>query len=291
MSMSLMIEPEGAQARWDGTLQKLGRAAPPPVGSESETDYLRRLARVGKKLIPRAEPVYGVTFRKDSSDTLPDAHVLRFAEMVREAVERNLTNVTGMKPGTFKQVLRVDEATGLKIREFHGPRPFTVHAAVQARRAHQRAHGAGAVRREGRVAGAMVTPAQIIVLPVPMAGGWLRRYTRLPTTPQPKTPPGWPLHRDRPMPADDRQRLLEAGRRTIAAERERKAWESTHETGGPPIGVSGALQGESEERRARWLSARVGGCGWSRRNRRGNPPHSAAKASRSSAGSIGSANS
>jgi hypothetical protein len=45
--------------------------------------------------------------------------------MVREAVERNLTRTDNMEPGTFRTVMRVDEQTGLKTREFYGPRTFT----------------------------------------------------------------------------------------------------------------------------------------------------------------------
>jgi hypothetical protein len=122
--MSEQIEPVGAQAKWDGTFAKLDRSCPARRADESGTDYLRRLAIIGKRYIPKSEDIHGVTFRKDTADPLPDTAVAKFAEQVRTAVERNLYRTDNMQPGELRAVMRVDENTGTKIREFYGPDSF-----------------------------------------------------------------------------------------------------------------------------------------------------------------------
>jgi hypothetical protein len=108
------------QERWDSTFAKMDRSCPARRADEAAVDYLRRLSIIGKRYLPRDEKITSVTFK-----TLPDNVVPRFSEMVREAVERNLYRTDNMAPGTYRAVMRVDEQTGLKIREFYGPRPFT----------------------------------------------------------------------------------------------------------------------------------------------------------------------
>jgi hypothetical protein len=107
--MSVEIEPTGAQASWDGTFAKLDRSCPVRRADESGTDYLRRLAIIGKRYIPKSEDIHGVTFRKDTADPLLDNAVPKYAEMVREAVERNLYRTDNMEPGELRAVMRVDE--------------------------------------------------------------------------------------------------------------------------------------------------------------------------------------
>jgi hypothetical protein len=108
------------QSKWDDTFAKLDRSAPAQRADESSTNYLRRLSVIGKRYLPNSEKITNVTFK-----TLPDEVVPKFSELVRQAVERNLTRTDNMEPGTYKAVMRVDEQTGQKIREFYGPRPFT----------------------------------------------------------------------------------------------------------------------------------------------------------------------
>jgi hypothetical protein len=106
--------------RWDETFAKLDRACPARRADEATVDYYRRLSVIGKRYLQKSEQITNVTFK-----TLPDDVVPKFSELVREAVERNLTRTDNMEPGTFRAVLRVDENTGQKIREYYGPRPFT----------------------------------------------------------------------------------------------------------------------------------------------------------------------
>jgi hypothetical protein len=108
------------QERWQSTFEKIDRSCPARRADEAQVDYLRRLSVIGKRYLPKDEQITTVTFK-----TLPDEVVPKFSEMVREAVERNLTRTDNMQPGTYRTVMRVDEQTGLKIREFYGPRPFT----------------------------------------------------------------------------------------------------------------------------------------------------------------------
>jgi hypothetical protein len=114
----MSFEPTGIQARWDSTFQKLDRSCPAQRADESSTDYLRRLSRIGKRYIPAGEPIASVKF--DSS--LPDSVVSKFSEQMRQAVERNLYRTDNMEPGEVRAVMKIDEATGQKIREYYGPR-------------------------------------------------------------------------------------------------------------------------------------------------------------------------
>jgi hypothetical protein len=118
--MSVEIEATGAQGRWDSTFAKLDRTCPSRRADESEPDYLRRLSRVGRKYIPAGEEIAQVRF----DHTLPDAVVERYSELMRERVEANLYRTDNMEPGSMRSVLRVDENTGLKIREWIGPQSF-----------------------------------------------------------------------------------------------------------------------------------------------------------------------
>jgi hypothetical protein len=86
MMMAIQLEDDGIQSKWDRTFAALNRSAPARRADESETSYLRRLSRVGRKYIPRAEDIAKVDF-----DELPDAVVQRFAELMRAAVARNVT--------------------------------------------------------------------------------------------------------------------------------------------------------------------------------------------------------
>jgi hypothetical protein len=124
-----------AQARWDETFAKVDRSCPPQKADESETDYLRRLAIVGKKYIPKGEEIYQVTFRKDTADPLPDAYVERYSEMVRAAVERNIMRTDNMAPGEMRPVMQVDENTGAKHRLWIGPDSFVKAMGQPCRRA------------------------------------------------------------------------------------------------------------------------------------------------------------
>jgi hypothetical protein len=108
------------QERWDATFAKMDRSCPARRADESSTDYLRRLSRIGRRYIPAGEPIAKVRF----DHTLPDEAVGRFSEEMRQCVERNLVRTDNMEPGTFRAVMKVDEQTGLKTREFYGPRTF-----------------------------------------------------------------------------------------------------------------------------------------------------------------------
>ena len=108
------------QERWDGTFQKLDRSCPAQRADEGSTDYLRRLSRIGRKYIPAGEEIARVKF----DDTLPDAVVPKFSEMMRQCVEKNLRRTDNMQAGEMRPIIRVDENTGQKIREFIGPQSF-----------------------------------------------------------------------------------------------------------------------------------------------------------------------
>jgi hypothetical protein len=84
-----------------------------------EVDYLRRLARIGRKYIPRGEQIAQVSFAE-----LPDAVVPQYAEIMREAVERNIMRTDNMRPGDMRAVLITDENTGMKQRHWIGPESF-----------------------------------------------------------------------------------------------------------------------------------------------------------------------
>jgi hypothetical protein len=120
MTVTTQLVPEGNQARWDDTFQRLGRSAPAQRADESEPDYLRRLSRVAKKYIPLDEEITRVRF----DQTLPDNVVRRFSEMAREALLRSMVRTDNMRPGEFRQILETDENTGQKVRKFYGPRTF-----------------------------------------------------------------------------------------------------------------------------------------------------------------------
>jgi hypothetical protein len=108
------------QERWDGTFAKLDRSCPAQRADEDSTSYLRRLSRIGRKYIPAGEEIARVKF----DATLPDETVPKFSELMRAAVERNLYRTDNMQPGEMRAVMRVDENTGQKIREFIGPQSF-----------------------------------------------------------------------------------------------------------------------------------------------------------------------
>jgi hypothetical protein len=120
----------GIQERWHNTFSKLvskdepnGRSCPQRKADESETDYLRRLSRIGKRYIPKSEEIYSVTFRRDTADPLPDAVVEKYSELVRQAIERNLYRTDNMQPNELREIMIVDE-NGLKWRHFVGPDCF-----------------------------------------------------------------------------------------------------------------------------------------------------------------------
>jgi hypothetical protein len=109
--MSVQLEPIGAQARWDATFAKLERSAPMRRSDESTVDYLRRLSRIGRRYIPAGEPIARVRF----DHTLPDEAVGRFAEMMRERVEANITRTDNMSAGELRSYIETDENSGRKI--------------------------------------------------------------------------------------------------------------------------------------------------------------------------------
>ena len=108
------------QERWDGTFAMLDRSAPAQRADEDLTDYLRRLSRIGRKYIPAHEEIARVKF----DDSLPDAVVPKFSELMRQCVEKNLRRTDNMAPGEMRAVMQVDENTGQKIREWVGPDSF-----------------------------------------------------------------------------------------------------------------------------------------------------------------------
>ena len=104
------------QERWDGTFAKLDRSCPAQRADEAPVDYLRRLSRIGRRYIPKGEQMASVNFAELNDDVVP-----KFSELMRAAVERNLYRTDNMEPGTMRAVVRVDENTGQKIREWIGP--------------------------------------------------------------------------------------------------------------------------------------------------------------------------
>lgn len=112
----------GIQTASDDTFAKLDRAAPVRRADEAPMDYLRRLAIVGKKYIPKSEEVHAGRRRR------PD-----FLGEGREAVERSLYRTDNMQPG-LRAVMRVDGNMGQKIREFYGPTSFVRDFSLPARR-------------------------------------------------------------------------------------------------------------------------------------------------------------
>jgi hypothetical protein len=112
------------QERWDSTFQKLDRSCPAQRADEDSTDYLRRLSRIGRRYIPAHEEIARVKF----DHTLPDETVPKFSELMRAAVERNLYRIDNMEAGEMRSVMRVDENTGQKIREWIGPTSFVRNA-------------------------------------------------------------------------------------------------------------------------------------------------------------------
>jgi hypothetical protein len=127
--MSMQLLPSGHQARWDETLGKINLRADAQRSGESEIDYLRRLAIRGKKYLPRSEDIVEVKFSRNLPDNkkLHDRDVLRYSEMVRQAVERNITRVDNMDRNdpTYREVMVTDDNTGQKIKTFYRARPFT----------------------------------------------------------------------------------------------------------------------------------------------------------------------
>jgi hypothetical protein len=107
------------QERWNDTFMKLDRSAPAQRADEGSTDYLRRLSRIGRKYIPKGEQMASINFAE-----LPDEYVGRYSELMRQCVEKNLRRTDNMQPGEMRSVMRVDENTGQKIREFIGPQSF-----------------------------------------------------------------------------------------------------------------------------------------------------------------------
>ena len=117
------------QERWDGTFAKLDRSCPAQRADEAPVDYLRRLSRIGRRYIPKGEQMASVNFAE-----LPDDAVPKFSELMRAAVERNLYRTDNMEPGTMRAVMRVDENTGQKIREWVGPDSFVKAMGQPCRR-------------------------------------------------------------------------------------------------------------------------------------------------------------
>jgi hypothetical protein len=107
------------QERWDATFQKLDRSAPPQRADEDSTSYLRRLSRIGRGYIPKSEQMASINFAE-----LPDETVPKFSELMRQCVEKNLRRTDNMQPGEIRSIIRVDENTGQKTREFIGPESF-----------------------------------------------------------------------------------------------------------------------------------------------------------------------
>jgi hypothetical protein len=120
--MSEQVELTGTQALWDVTFQKLGRSCPAQRADESGLDYQRRLARVGRKYIPKGERIAQVKF----DHTLPDAVVGQYSELMRQCVETNIMRADNMRPGELRPVMITDQNTGLKQRHFIGPTSFVV---------------------------------------------------------------------------------------------------------------------------------------------------------------------
>jgi hypothetical protein len=107
------------QERWDGTFAKLDRSCPAQRADEAQVDYLRRLSRIGRKYIPKAEQMASVNFAE-----LPDETVPKFSELMRSAVERNLYRTDNMTAGEMRSVMVIDPNTGAQQRHFVGPTSF-----------------------------------------------------------------------------------------------------------------------------------------------------------------------
>ena len=117
------------QERWDGTFAKLDRSCPAQRADEAPVDYLRRLSRIGRRYIPKGEQMASVNFAELNDDVVP-----KFSELMRAAVERNLYRTDNMAPGELRAVMRVDENTGQKIREWIGPDSFVKAMGQPCRR-------------------------------------------------------------------------------------------------------------------------------------------------------------
>jgi hypothetical protein len=128
----VQLEPIGPQAQWQETFEKLGRSAPAPRADEREADYLRRMARLGRRYIPEAEEIAQVAF--DAS--MPDSAVRTFSEQMRQRVEANLRRTDNLDPNdpAYRTVLVTDPQTNMKIREFYRARPFTDDFGTACRR-------------------------------------------------------------------------------------------------------------------------------------------------------------
>jgi hypothetical protein len=118
MAMTYEI-PDTAGMKWDKTFAKLGRSAPARRADEDETNYLRRLSRVGRRYIPLSEDIAKVNFYE-----LPPSTVPKFSELMRAAVERNILRTDNMEPGAMREAFEVDENTGAKTRIFLGADSF-----------------------------------------------------------------------------------------------------------------------------------------------------------------------
>jgi hypothetical protein len=119
--MTVRLELLGIQEKWDRTFQRLDRSCPARRADEGETDYLRRLSRIGRKYIPRSEPIAKVAF----DDSLPDNVVEKFSELMRQCVEKNILRTDNMADGELRSYIETDPNTGAKSRCWVGPRPFT----------------------------------------------------------------------------------------------------------------------------------------------------------------------
>ena len=100
-------------------LPELDRSCPAQRADEAQVDYLRRLSRIGRRYIPKAEQMASINFAE-----LPDETVPKFSELMRQCVEKNLRRTDNMAPGEMRPIMRVDENTGQKIREWIGPTSF-----------------------------------------------------------------------------------------------------------------------------------------------------------------------
>jgi hypothetical protein len=133
-AVALVVERERTmtqtiQERWNATFAKLDRSCPARRADEGDIAFMRRLARIGRKYIPRGEQMARVDF-----DALPANVVEQFRELMRECVEKNLYHTANMKPGDLRQVIQVDQNTGAKTRCFVGPTSFVREMGQPCRR-------------------------------------------------------------------------------------------------------------------------------------------------------------
>ena len=149
------------QERWDRTFSLLDRACPTQRADEGQTDYLRRLSRIGRRYIPANEEIARVRF----DATLPDETVPKFSELMRAAVERNLYRTDNMQPGEMRAVMVVDPNTGAQQRHFVGPQSF-VRNPLYGHRDCRR------VVRISRPATVALWEAQDAAAKRAVAGGW-----------------------------------------------------------------------------------------------------------------------